>query len=268
MSNESRRLFERHGANVLSAPALEEVPLANQQPTFEFGEFLMRDEVDVLVLLTGVGTRMLVDVLASRWERSLVLSKLERLQLVCRGPKPVGALKLMGLKPSFVVAEPNTWRDIVSAFDEHGFGQDKRVWVQEYGRPNPELVQALAGRAGSVQTVALYGWKLPDDCEPLKVALAAMVAGTVRIAAFTAGIQVDHLFEVAARLSLDRALLQVLKERIVIASVGPMTSERLNAHGIAVDIEPEHPKLGHLVQAVAANAKEVLIQKRRNLNQL
>ena len=263
MSHEARRLFERRGASVLSAPALEEVPLTDQQSAFEFGESLLRDEVDVLVLLTGVGTRLLVDVLASRWDRDLVLRKLEQAKLICRGPKPVSALKSLGLKPSFVVPEPNTWRDIVVAFEHHGFGDKKRVWVQEYGRPNPEFIQSLSARAGSVQTVALYGWKLPDDLEPLKAAIAAIVAGTVRVVAFTAGVQVDHLFEVAARLSLERALKQALKERIVVASVGPMTSERLTALGIAVDVEPEHPKLGHLVQSVTARAKDSWLQKRR-----
>jgi uroporphyrinogen-III synthase len=186
-----------------------------------------------------------------------------RVQLVCRGPKPVGALKAIGLKPFFVVPEPNTWRDIVTAFDAEQFGKNKRVWVQEYGRSNDELAQALLQRSSFLGKVALYAWKLPDDLEPLKATLAAMIAGSVAVAAFTAGVQVDHLFEVARRLSLSPALLQAMNERIVIASIGPMTTERLTAHSISVDIEPAHPKLGHLVQAVAARAPDSLRQKRR-----
>ena len=37
----------------------------------------------------------------------------------------------------------------------------------------------------------------------------------------------------------------------VVGSIGPTTSETLRAHDLPVDIEPEHPKLGHLMSAVA-----------------
>ncbi len=261
MGNEARRLFERHAATVISAPAIQEVPLADQASALKFGEQLMGNQCDVLVLLTGVGTRMLIEVLCTRWDRSGVLSELKQVRLVCRGPKPVAALKEYGIKPDIVVAEPNTWRDIVTTFQEQELGKNKRIWVQEYGRPNPELVEALSAQAKSVDTVALYGWTMPNDLEPLKSAVAAIIAGTVRVACFTTGVQVDHLMELASRLSLDRALRQAMIENIVIASIGPLTTERLAFHGLRADIEPEHPKLGHLVLAVAARAREVLATK-------
>jgi uroporphyrinogen-III synthase len=261
MGNESRRLFERQGATVISAPAIQEVPLADQSSALQFGEQLINKQVEVLVLLTGVGTRLLIDVLCTRWEKSEVLAALKDVQLVCRGPKPVAALKEYGLKPDVVVAEPNTWRDVVTAFDDQDLGRNKRIWVQEYGRPNAELVEALSSRAKTVETVALYGWTMPDDLSPLKSAIAAMIAGTAKIACFTTGVQADHLLELAHRLSLDKALRQALIERIVIASIGPLTTERLAFHGFAADIEPEHPKLGHLVLAVAARARDAMAQK-------
>jgi uroporphyrinogen-III synthase len=54
-------------------------------------------------------------------------------------------------------------------------------------------------------------------------------------------------------------------ERIAIASIGPLTTERLAFHGFRADIEPEHPKLGHLVLAVAAKAREVMVVKSQPL---
>ena len=261
MGNEARRLFERHAATVISAPAIQEVPLADQTSALQFGAQLMSSQVEVLVLLTGVGTRMLIEVLCARWGRSEVLSAFKHAQLVCRGPKPVAALKEYAIRPDTVVAEPNTWRDIVTAFRDQDLGKDKRIWVQEYGRPNPELVEALASQAKSVDTVAVYGWTMPDDLEPLKSAVAAMISGTVRIACFTTGVQVDHLLELAGRLSLEKPLRQAMVERIVLASIGPLTTERLAFHGLRADIEPEHPKLGHLVLAVAAKAREAMALK-------
>ncbi len=262
MGEETRRLFERHGATVLSAPALQEVPFADQRSAIEFGECLLRGEVDVLVLLTGVGTRILIDSLGTRWERSLVLSALQGVKTICRGPKPIRALRGFGLKPSVVVPEPNTWRDVVLTFESELLGQGQRIWVQEYGRSNPDLLGALATGAKDVNTVTVYGWSLPDDLEPLKAAIAAMIAGAVRLACFTTGVQVDHLFDVAARLSLSNALCRAMSESVVIASIGPLTTERLASYEILVDVEPEHPKLGHLVQTVARRAREGSLHKR------
>ena len=50
-------------------------------------------------------------------------------------------------------------------------------------------------------------------------------------------------------------------KRMVIASVGPTTSETLAELGIAVDFEPSHPKMGFLVNESAANAARILAGK-------
>jgi uroporphyrinogen-III synthase len=57
--------------------------------------------------------------------------------------------------------------------------------------------------------------------------------------------------------AVRRALSQML-----VASVGPTTSERLREYGIAVDIEPSHPKMGYLVSETAQQSAEILRRKR------
>jgi uroporphyrinogen-III synthase len=261
MNAEGRRLFERRGATVIAAPALKEVALADQAPAFEFGVQLMAGQVDVLVLLTGVGTRLLIDVLCTRYDRSKLLETIQQCTLVCRGPKPGAALKGYGLKPDVVVPEPNTWRDIVATFEERKLALGKRVFVQEYGRSNEQLLSALEGLASTVSAVTLYGWALPDDTRPIETAIAAMTSGNADVACFTAGVQLEHLFAVAERLQQVEALRKALSERMAVASIGPMTTERLQDYGLHADIEPVHPKLGHLVQAIAEQARQVLAIK-------
>jgi uroporphyrinogen-III synthase len=46
-----------------------------------------------------------------------------------------------------------------------------------------------------------------------------------------------------------------------VASIGPVCSEAIRAEGLAPDVEPEHPKMGHLVKAAAERAAEVLSAK-------
>ena len=44
---------------------------------------------------------------------------------------------------------------------------------------------------------------------------------------------------------------------MVIASIGPTTSETLRDNDLAVDVEPEHSKMGHLVAAAAAEGPDL-----------
>jgi uroporphyrinogen-III synthase len=116
---ESRRseefvgLLEKRGATVESAPSLREVPLSEQPQVFAFGEELFAGTCEAMLLLTGVGTEMLVDTLALRHPRGVIIEHLSRVRLYCRGPKPVATLRKLGLVPRAVAPEPNTWRELI-----------------------------------------------------------------------------------------------------------------------------------------------------------
>src|SRR6266849_4954059 len=131
-SAEMAELIRNYGGEPIQAPSMREVPLTDQREALAFGETLLAGDWDVLMLLTGVGTRMLLAALATRWPKDEVLKALGRLTLVCRGPKPIAALKEVGLAPALAVPEPNTWRDLLSALDLKLPVAGKRVAVQEY----------------------------------------------------------------------------------------------------------------------------------------
>jgi uroporphyrinogen-III synthase len=61
----------------------------------------------------------------------------------------------------------------------------------------------------------------------------------------------------------DAALLRDAFRRVVVASVGPVCSEALEAHGVAVDLEASPPKMGPLVGLIAAEAATRRTEKRR-----
>jgi uroporphyrinogen-III synthase len=58
------------------------------------------------------------------------------------------------------------------------------------------------------------------------------------------------------------ALRDALRGRTVVVSIGPITTEALQGHGIQPDLHPEHPKMGHLLIAVAREAGNLLRRKR------
>ncbi len=109
-----------------------------------------------------------------------------------------------------------------------------------------------------VLSVPVYRWALPEDPRPLAAAAAALARGAADVAVFTNAAQVEHLFRAAA----DPEALRRGVARAVVASVGPVCSEALEAHGIAPDLEASPPKMGPLVALVAARARDLVAAKR------
>ncbi|MGH7899904.1 MAG: uroporphyrinogen-III synthase [Candidatus Binatia bacterium] len=265
LSFESRRaaeiaeLVRRHGGEPLSAPSMREVPLGESRAAREFARRLKTGGIDVAIFLTGVGTRYLVQAIADELPAAGLAAALSRIVTVVRGPKPRAALRELGVTPTIAVPEPNTWRELLAAIDDQAVVAGRSVAVQEYGEENPELLAGLAARGATVLRVPIYRWALPEDLGPLRQAIRSTLDGAIEVALFTSATQVEHLFRVAG----DSAALSAALGRMVVASIGPICSAALERHGVAVDLEPEHPKMGHLVLAAAERASVLLTSKRR-----
>ncbi|HLH76307.1 MAG TPA: uroporphyrinogen decarboxylase [Candidatus Binataceae bacterium] len=263
MEQETARLIGRYGGRPLLAPAMREVPLEGNPAAEQFARRLLAAELDLVVFLTGVGLEALFALLDHTFDRQALLAALSRVTTVARGPKPAAALRKLGLNPTIHIPEPNTWREVLSAIDQRQPVAGKHVAVQEYGVANIDLVAGLAARGAQVMQVPVYRWALPEDRAPLQKAIAAMIGGQAEVALFTSATQVTHLIQVAEAQADGKALRQALA-RMAIGSIGPVCSLALRSNQIAVDFEPPHPKLGHLVREAALRAAEVLSRKQSN----
>ena len=268
---ESRRakelgsIVESYGGRPLIAPAMREVPLESNTEALAFADAVIRLEFDLIILLTGVGTRALLELVDRvRAQRDTFIAALGRIPIAARGPKPTAVLRDIGLSPWLQAPEPNTWRELVAALDERAGEMPlraRRVAVQEYGAANPELLQALEERGALLTRVPIYQWALPEDLEPLREGCRALAAGQVDVVLLTTATQVTHLLQVADQLGLAENVRAGLR-RAMVASIGPTTSDTLRQEGIAIDMEPSHPKMGYLVREAAEQAAQVLAAKR------
>lgn len=272
LSLESRRapemakLITTYGGEPIVAPAMREVPLESNAEALAFAAALIDGKFDMVIFLTGVGTRALLSVVETAHKRDEYIASLQRVKLVARGPKPVAALREIGITPTITAPEPNTWHELLRALDGAKASQKiglegARVAVQEYGVSNPELLAGLRERGAHVTRVPVYQWALPHDLAPLRAAITAITEGTVAVALFTTAVQAIHLFQVAAEMKLDEAVKNGLA-RMMVASIGPTTSEELRRHGISADLEPSHPRMGYLVKEASEQTGELLRRKR------
>ena len=264
LSLESRRsagiaeLIRKQGGEPVLAPSMREAPLERNEAVFQFAERLFAGEFDMMILLTGVGTRLLHRALSTRYPPERFPEALRRITVVARGPKPAAVLRELDVPISIAVPEPNTWRELLAAIRDR---PERRIAVQEYGRPNAELLAALRQRGAEVASVSVYQWDLPEDTEPLRSAARRLAAGELHVALFTTSVQIEHLLRMAAEAGLEAAVLSALRN-MVVASIGPTTSEALREAGVHPDLEPVHPKMGFLVQETAQRADEILRAKK------
>ncbi|MFM8552763.1 MAG: uroporphyrinogen-III synthase [Nitrospiraceae bacterium] len=261
MADDMARLITRYGGHPVVAPAMRELPLENNAEALAFGGRLLAGEIDALILLTGAGTTALIDLLATHHPRHAITAALARTCLVARGPKPVAALKALGLSPTITVPEPNTWRDILQALGAGKPTRGLRIAVQEYGVVNEDLLRGLRDRGADVTRVPIYRWALPDDLEPLRDVLRRTQAGEVDVLLITNAAQVEHVTRLLVQ-DGDEHLFRQALARMVVASIGPTASERLHVHAWPVDVEPSHPKMGTLVKETSERARALLQKKR------
>ena len=253
-------MLTRAGAVASVSPSMREIPLAGDDRVIRYARQVIAGEIDVVILMTGVGLRLLVGAIERPVGREPFLQALATCITIARGPKPTAALKDWGLRPTHQVPEPNTWREILVLIDAQVPVAGMRVAVQEYGLPNREFVAELEARGATVTSAPIYRWGLPTDTAPLEANVRRIAGGRIDVVLFTSSQQVVHVLATAARLGLDEDVRRAL-QRAVIASIGPTTSETLRHESLPVDLEPEHPKLGHLIRAAAEQAPALVRRK-------
>lgn len=268
-SLESRRhaeiqsIIERHGGDAVVAPSMQEAPLADNAPAVDFAHKVLTGEINLAIFLTGVGFTQLLSVVERHVDRQRFLDNLADIDTLARGPKPVAAMKAVGLTPTYRAPEPNTWRELLQMVDQHEMiRKNQHVAVQEYGKPNPSLTAGLEARGAVVHQVPIYRWTLPDDIRPMQQLAMEIVEGKIDVLIITSAQQIIHFLDVAKRQNIEAPLRQMLKQ-VVVASIGPTTSEALREEGLTIDFEASPPKMGPMIKALAQQAHRLRDKKRR-----
>jgi uroporphyrinogen-III synthase len=254
-----RKLVVEQGGDCFNAPSVRERPLETNPQAAQFASELIAGEYDMVIFTTGVGTRYLMDVVAARGSLEPFLQALRKVRIVSRGPKPAAVLSEAKVPVSVNVPEPNTWREVLEV--TAGLSA-RRVAVQEYGVPNPELVHALRQRGMAVTPVAIYRWDLPEDVAPLEEAVRRVCERWCDIAIFLSSVQLTNLLRMAERAALRDAALTALQQDIVVVSIGPVMTDALVREGLRPDFAPKHPKLGVCIRQLAEQSRDLVSAKR------
>lgn len=251
------QMLEKEGATPLRCPMVSILDAPDAEAVLAWLRELIAGRLDYVILMTGEALRRLLGFAERAGLREHVLAALGKTRTVTRGPKPVQALKQVGLAPTKIAEAPTTDGVIATLRNEPLTG--KTIGLTLYGEPNPALVAFLERAGASVRTVMPYVYAPAADADRVADVVKRMAGGEVDIVIFTSSPQVDRLYEVATERGL-RDLLQKGMERTTVAAVGPVVADSLRQKGARVDICPEQ---GFVMRNLVQQIKRA-VEARRN----
>lgn len=251
LGGELARLVERYSGQAFSFPALREQTIDASAEVATLINELQAGGIHLIVLQTGVGVASLFKEAEQLGRLDELLAALKQVTIVCRGPKPTAVLGKQGIKPSINARDPYTTAELLEAMAALEL-DDKRIVILHYGERNATLADALLERGARLTEMCLYEWQMPEDTAPLVTLITKLQQGEFDAVAFTSQVQARHLFQIAQSTGQAAALLEALNQQTVVASIGPTCTAALRALGVEPRVEPEHPKMGPMVMALAA----------------
>ncbi|WP_432014308.1 uroporphyrinogen-III synthase [Streptomyces cucumeris] len=247
-ADELGALLRRRGAEVMHAPALRIVPLADDSELLTATKRLLDQAPDVVVATTAIGFRGWVEAADGWGLGEALLDRLRGVRLLARGPKVRGAIRAAGLTEEWSPAS-ESMAEVLDRLLEEGV-DGHRVAVQLHGEPLPGFVESLRAGGAEVVGVPVYRWMPPEDIAPVDRLLDATVARTLDAVTFTSAPAAASLLDRAEQRGLQSELLDALRHDVLPACVGPVTALPLEAHDVPTS-QPERFRLGPLVQLLS-----------------
>ncbi|WEH41582.1 uroporphyrinogen-III synthase [Streptomyces sp. NBC_01218] len=242
-------LLRRRGAQVLHAPALRIVPLADDSELLTATKALIGHAPDVVVATTAIGFRGWVEAADGWGIGDQLLERLRGVELLARGPKVKGSIRAAGLTEAWSPASESMAEVLERLLGEGVDG--RRVALQLHGEPLPGFAETLRAAGAEVIDVPVYRWMPPQDIAPLDRMLDLTAARGLDAITFTSAPAAASFLDRAQARGMTPEVIGALHDDLLVACVGPVTALPLQARGIPT-AQPERFRLGPLVQLLCA----------------
>lgn len=242
--------LERNGALVTHGPTMSTVAPEDDDLLVGETEEMLAAAPGWIAVSTGSGVHAWLAAVETVGRREAVVEMLRSTKVVARGAKSLGALRPLGVEPVFV-SPAETMDDVAAWLTDRVCLRDV-VGVQEHGGEVIGSLATLRSKVAAIRTVTPYRWILPADRRPAEELVKELVDGSVDVLAATSAPSVRHLALIARGMGTEGRLIRSLKERVCVASVGPVTARAFEEMGVAVTVMPARSRTGDLIRAIAA----------------
>ncbi|MCW2514347.1 MAG: uroporphyrinogen-III synthase [Mycobacterium sp.] len=249
---ELQALLERWGATVVHAPAIQIIPLSDDDELRRVTTVLIDRPPDVMVATTGIGFRGWIDV-AHGWDLAEgLLAALASARIVARGPKARGAVRQAGLLDDWSPESEGSAELLARLLSDGAAGL--RIAVQLHGaatewEPNLDICEALTFAGADVIQVPVYRWQPPPDTDRLDQLIAMVVKAELDVVSFTSAPAVASVLQRAKSLGCFDPFIAALRSEVAVACVGPVTAAPLRRLDVPA-VQPQRYRLGALARLI------------------
>ena len=230
------RLLSEQGADVLQCPMFTIRDAPDPAPVEAWIRLFISQPFDDLVLMTGEGLRRMMTVAKRIGVDQDFIAAISKSRRFARGPKPVRALREIGLEANVQTETPTS--DGVAAMLAKEDLKGHRVGLQLYpDKDHAKLIAAVASLGATVETVLPYIYESQAADIHIVKAIGEMAARRIDAIALTSSGQVRRLIDVARAHGCEDQLRAGLAQTPV-ASVGPVVSDELKVNGLTTNIYP------------------------------
>lgn len=235
-SGELSKTLELNGARVIRCPAIEIVPtqasmgpglLSSIDSSFDWIIFTSKNTVRFFFEQFGTG--------------KAAVAKIRNCKICAVGPQTAELLDAYGASTD-LIPKHYTAEGIVEAFDSQS-PKSLRILYPKGDKARNVINEDLSAKGHDVYSPVLYRTLCPDDL-PMQ-ARKALRQKRVDCAIFTAPSMVENLAKILGEDLFKRTLSNIL-----IASIGPITSQACHRHGLTVAIEANPYTLAALADEI------------------
>lgn len=246
-SDEYIAAFERRGAEVLHAPAIR-TGTGDDAAVISETATVIATRPDLLLANTGYGMRRWLELSDEAGMLDELMASLAQTQILVRGPKARGAVRAVGLVDHGMGA-----RETMTALVDRVLEQDvdgATIAVQHPGYLDEEASRRLEDAGAQLLPVSPYRWRHHEDVAGVMRLVEAAISRTVDAVTFTSAPAVEAFFAVAAQHGRQEALVEALREDVVVGCVGPVTAAPVQEVGI-LPLVPTRHRTGALIKIVS-----------------
>lgn len=244
---EQAALVRSLGGEPVHGPSVDVDVAAPDDDLRETLSELLAAPIDTAVMVTGVGTRHLVDAAGRMGLREPVIAALRAARVIARGTKPRRVLRELEVPVAWTAAPPESRiiRDVL--LDESLAG--RRILVQCAGGAPDLMIAPLRAAGAQVVEAHPYALDVPPDGRPAVDLAIAATQGRLEALTFTSAHAVNGFVALAERAGIDVAAIGA---GTLIVAIGPVTRDALFDNGLPVHVEPGTPRMGAMFRATAA----------------
>ncbi|NLG54454.1 MAG: uroporphyrinogen-III synthase [Rhodococcus sp.] len=245
-------ILERHGAAVVHTPAIHVLPLTADEDLRVATASIIADPPELFVASTAMGFRGWLEV-ADEWGmREELISVLDGVRIITRGPKAKGAVRGVGLREEWS-PETESFEEVLSRLTAEGV-DGKSIAVQHHGtitewEPLTDLAAGLSALGAEVREFSVYRWTRPQDQLPMRELVDSIVHGRVDAVTFTSAPAVASLLSTAKDMVRVAEVIAAFSGPVTPFCVGSVTASPLEALGVPT-LQPPRARLGSLARFV------------------